>query len=79
MISPSAAALRFSRAFTFAVVDNTAVATFVTVSFFGGLVGEGYAKILGLTFDTKSNLGIYHKSWLRMVVYAWITDLKVSI
>jgi hypothetical protein len=39
--SPSAAAFFFSLAFIFAVVDKTAVATLVTVSFLGGLVGEG--------------------------------------
>jgi hypothetical protein len=49
--SPSAAAFFFSLALTFAVVDRTAVATFVTVSFFGGLVKVGYAKRLGLAFD----------------------------
>jgi hypothetical protein len=39
--SPSAAAFFFSRAFTLAVVDRTAVATFVTASFLAGLVGLG--------------------------------------
>lgn len=57
MASPSAAAFLFSLAFTLAVVDNTAVATFVTASFLGGVVGEGYANRLGLALETKSNTG----------------------
>lgn len=40
-IASSSAAFFFSLALAFAVVDKTAVATFVTVSFFGALVGEG--------------------------------------
>ena len=63
MASPSTAAfsfsLVFSLAFAFAVVESTAVATFSTVSFVGGLVGGGYANRLGRAFDTKSNLGGY--------------------
>jgi len=39
--SPSAAAFFFSRAFTLAVVDRTAVATFVIASFLAGLVELG--------------------------------------
>lgn len=58
---PAAAAfsfsLTFSRAFAFAVVDNTAVSTLVTDSFVGGLVGAGYAKRLGLALEINSNLG----------------------
>ena len=41
MPSPSAAAFLFSLALTLAVVDNTAVATFVNVSFLGGFVDDG--------------------------------------
>lgn len=63
MASPSTAAfsfsLVFSLAFAFAVVDNTAVATFSTVSFVGGFVDGGYAYRLGRAFDIKSNLGGY--------------------
>jgi hypothetical protein len=57
MASPSAAAFFFSLAFTLAVVDRTAVATLAIVSFFGGLIDGGYAKRLGLAFETYSNLG----------------------
>ncbi len=57
--SPSAAAFFLSLAFALAVVDRTAAATLVTVSFFGGFIGEGYAKRLGLTFETNSNFGAY--------------------
>jgi hypothetical protein len=39
--SPSAAAFFFSLAFTLAVVERTAVATFATVSFLGGLANDG--------------------------------------
>jgi hypothetical protein len=39
--SPSAAAFFFSRAFTLAVVDRTAVATFAIASFLAGLVELG--------------------------------------
>jgi hypothetical protein len=53
----SVAAFFFSLAFTLAVVDKTAVATLVNVSFFGGFVDAGYAKTLGLAFETYSNLG----------------------
>ena len=53
----SVAAFFFSLAFTLAVVDRTAVATLVKVSFFGGFVDAGYAKTLGLAFETYSNLG----------------------
>lgn len=58
-MASSATALRFSLALTFAVVDRTAVATFATASFLGGLVEGGYAKRLGRAFETNSNLGIY--------------------
>lgn len=58
-VSPSAAALRFSRAFAFAVVERTAVATLATASFFGGFVGEGYANKLGFELERNSNLGAY--------------------
>ena len=54
--SPSAAFF-FSRAFALAVVDKTAVATFVTVSFLGGFVAGGYAKRLGRASEMNSNLG----------------------
>ena len=57
MVSPSAAAFFFSLALAFAVVDKTAVATFVTVSFLGGCIGEGYANRLGLALDRNSNFG----------------------
>ena len=57
----SAAAFFFSLAFTLAVVDKTAVATLATVSFFGGFVDAGYAKMLGLAFETYSNLGAYQQ------------------
>lgn len=51
MASPSTAAFFFSLALTLAVVERTAVATFVTASFFGGLVDVGYAKRLGRALD----------------------------
>jgi hypothetical protein len=56
--SPSAAAFFFSRAFTLAVVESTAVATFVIASFLVGLVELGYANNAGLAFETNSNLGV---------------------
>ena len=56
--SPSAAAFFFSRAFTLAVVDRTAVATFVIASFLAGFVELGYANSEGLAFETNSNLGV---------------------
>ena len=56
--SPSAAAFFFSRAFTLAVVERTAVATFVIASFLAGLVELGYANNAGLAFETNSNLGV---------------------
>ena len=55
--SPSAAAFFRSLALAFAVVERTAVATLVTVSFFGGFMGDGYANRLGLTFEMNSNFG----------------------
>lgn len=55
--SPSAVAFFFSLALTFAVANRTAVATFVTASFFNGFVDAGYANKLGFTFETYSNLG----------------------
>jgi hypothetical protein len=58
MASPSAAAFFFSRAFTLAVVERTAVATFATVSFFAGFVEDGYAKRLGFALDMNANLGV---------------------
>ena len=57
MVSPSAAAFFFSLAFALAVVDKTAVATFVTASFLGGCIGAGYAKRLGFALDRNSNFG----------------------
>ena len=57
MASPSAAAFFFSLALALAVVDKTAVATFVTASFFGGFVGAGYANRLGLALEMNSNFG----------------------
>ena len=59
MDSPLSLSLSFflSRAFALAVVDKTAVVTFVGASFEGGLVSGGYAKRLGRAFDTNSNLG----------------------
>jgi hypothetical protein len=51
MLSPSAAAFFFSLALTLAVVDRTAVATLVAVSFLGGFVDEGYANKLGFAFE----------------------------
>ena len=59
MASPSAAAFFFSLALALAVVDKTAVATFVTVSFFGGFVGAGYANRLGLALEMNSNFGAW--------------------
>lgn len=56
--SPSAAAFFFSRAFTLAVVDKTAVATFVIASFLAGLVELGYANSDGFAFETNSNFGV---------------------
>lgn len=55
--SESAAAFRLSLAFTFAVVESTAVAIFAAVSFFGGVAGAGYANRLGRAFEMNSNLG----------------------
>jgi hypothetical protein len=49
---PSAAAFFFSLALTFAVVDKTAVAAFVTAFFLGGFVMDGYANKLSLAFDS---------------------------
>ena len=57
MGSPASAAFLFSRALALAVVDSTAVATFVTASFFGGFVAAGYAKRLGLALETNSSFG----------------------
>lgn len=51
MDSPSAAAFFFSLALTLAVVERTAVATLITISFFGGFVAAGYANRLGLAFE----------------------------
>lgn len=62
-VSPSAAAFRFSRAFCLAVVERTAVATFVTASFLGGFVGEGYANKLGFALEWNSNVGAYKVIW----------------
>ena len=55
--SPSAAAFLFSLALTLAVVNKTAVATLVMVSFLGGLVADGYVDRLGFVLEIKSNLG----------------------
>jgi hypothetical protein len=62
MRSPSFAAfsfsLVFSRALALAVVDNTAVATFSTVSLVGGLTAAGYANNAGRALETNSNEGV---------------------
>lgn len=71
--SPSAAAFLFSRALTLAVVDRTAVATFVIASFLGGFVDDGYAKRLGLAADTKSNLGSYNTG---LISVTWVKSEK---
>lgn len=81
-VSPSAAALRFSRAFAFAVVERTAVATLATASFFGGLVGEGYANRLGFELERNSNLGAYMSPIVSIAGsrYSGIgTDLQVLV
>ena len=54
--------LVFSRAFTFAVVERTAVVTLATDSLVGGFVGEGYAKRLGRALETNSNFGAWKGS-----------------
>ncbi len=57
MPSPSAAAFLFSLALTLAVVDNTAVATFVNVSFLGGLVDDGIGEEARLRVRNIIKLG----------------------
>jgi hypothetical protein len=53
----ASAAFFFSRALTLAVVERTAVATFVGASFFAAFVVGGYAKRLGFAFEVKLNWG----------------------
>ncbi len=74
-LTPSAAssdaAFFLSRAFTFAVVERTAVVSFAVVSFFGVFIDDGYANKLGLAFEMKSNLGALRSSVKPIIPVGW--------